>query len=82
MERNKKFECPEDILKKQDPELLNKWLLQSVAEICQSNRNEYPPRSIYQILCGVYQYMCSLNNSCPNFLDKKRSSFYKHSQGL
>ena len=68
-------QVPEDILKCSDPGTLCKWLTLYVAETRKKDGNEYPPKTIYQLLTGLLRHMRTLNPSCPNFLDTDNRAF-------
>lgn len=67
--------CPLELLSSRDPVLLSKWLSLFVNETRRSDGTLYPPKTIYQILCGLLRYSRSLNAEAPNFLDKNNKQF-------
>ena len=67
--------CPEDILDRQAPEDLNRWVSKFIAEARRTDGQKYTPRTIHQILSGLLRYMRSVSDSCPNILDKNDARF-------
>lgn len=66
-------------MKCSDVGALCKWLTLYVAETRKKDGNEYPPKTIYQLLTGLLCHMRALNPSCPNFLDTDNRAFtYLH----
>lgn len=57
---------PQDLLSSHDAPILCKWLCRYVIE--------YPPKSIYLLLCGLY-WICKSNGVPLNFLDRADSRF-------
>ena len=52
--RNPENECPEDLLSPFcSKEILNKWLCIYVTETPNQDRDAYPPKTIYELLCGI-----------------------------
>ena len=79
-ERNEHYpdeKCPEDILKKQDAEEIGKWFPIFIGEVRRSDGEDYPPRSIHQILSGLLRYMRTVDSNCPNFLDRRDPRFQR-----
>ena len=72
---NKK--CPKTLLESKDPTLLNKWLGAFVAETSKVNGDPYPPKTLYEILCGLLRHARLEDPSFPNFLDKNDTRFMK-----
>ena len=35
----------------------------------------YPPKTLYQLMCGLLRHMKECNSDCPNFLDTKDNQF-------
>jgi hypothetical protein len=48
--------CPENLLEAKDPELLTKWLGLFVAETSKVNGDPYPPKTLYELLCGLLRH--------------------------
>jgi hypothetical protein len=65
---------PEDLLECHDPATVNKWLCRYVLETRQENGSNYPPKSIYSLLCGI-QRVTRENNVPFSFLDKNDLRF-------
>ena len=57
---------PGDLLQSTDPD-----------ELCtrKKDSSSYPSKTIYLLLAGLLQSMCSLNPQCPNFLDSEINQF-------
>lgn len=68
--------CPEDLLtNKPTAEKLNLWLCRFMLEVRKGDGTPYPPKSLYQILCGFYRHARSHWKNCPNFVDKSNLAF-------
>ena len=67
--------CPEDILERQSPEVLNQWISKFIAEARRTDGQNYSPRSIHQILSSLLRYMRSVCDTAPNILDKNDTRF-------
>lgn len=79
-ERNKSFpeQCPENLLKEPNAEVLNYWLLIFVVEVHRKDGKPYPPATINNILSGLYRFCKSSVPTgviCPNFMDRKDPHF-------
>ena len=46
-----------------------------MAEVCQSDGQPYPPKSVHQLLCRILQYVCTKDPACPNFLARDDPRF-------
>ena len=70
--RNRRSEskCPDDIIQRDDAELLNKWLSLFVSEVRKSDGTKYPPQTIHLILCGLQRYMRRHNAAPVSIFDK------------
>ena len=66
---------PLDILDSPDTESLNKWLSFYVIETRNCKGENYPLKTLYQLLCGLLRYARNKNPLFPNFLDLKNPSF-------
>lgn len=66
---------PDDLLMSTDPAILNTHHSRFVLETRKSNGENYPPETLHYLLCGLLRHMRSTNPICPNFLDKKDSTF-------
>ena len=73
-EANPLDQAPADFLTCNEPEIVSKWLQKFVLETSQESGDPYPPKSLYAILCGLYQISQS-NGVSFNFLDKKDTRF-------
>ena len=67
--------CPPELLSSTDTVLLSKWLCLFVNETRRSDGTLYPPRTLYQLLCGLLRHCKSLNPEAPNFLDRNDHRF-------
>ena len=65
----------DDLLTSCDPAILNTHLSRFVPETRKANGEFYPPKTLHQLLCGLFQHMRDINPGCPNFLDKKDCRF-------
>ena len=79
-ERNKTAsyseQCPKDLLSnKPTTEELNLWLCRFVLEARKGDGTQYPAKSLYQILCGLYRHAKGQWEECPNFVDKSNVAF-------
>ena len=54
---------------------INKHLFRFVVEARKQNADDYPPRSIYLIICGLLQHMRDKGVIDKNFLDEHDSRF-------
>ena len=75
--RNEKSseKCPDDLLEEQCPEALDRWLSTFIAEVRRVDGDQYPPRTIHQLLSGVLRYMRSCSCDTPNVLDRRDTRF-------
>ena len=62
-------QCPEDLMEREDAELLNKWLAIFVNEVRRSDGSQYSPKSVYSLLCGLQRYLRRHSTSRINILD-------------
>ena len=67
---NPDAQVPVTLIEDGDPEELNKWLSFYVAETRNTKGAPYPPKTLYQLMCGLLRYMRSINPSAPDFLNK------------
>ena len=68
---------PEDLFTSNDTTALNLHLSRYALETRKNNGEQYPPKTIHLLLCGLLRHMRNVNPGCPNFLDKKDSRFKK-----
>ena len=69
---------PHDILEREyEADILCGCLQRFVSEARRSDGSSYPPRTLYQILCGLLRYSKSSQIDPPNFLDQKDARFRK-----
>ena len=69
---------PIDLLEKSyDAEVICDCLQRFVTEARQADGTEYPPKSLYQLLCGLLRYARQEKPDALNFLDRKDSRFKK-----
>ena len=60
-----------DILKQPyDCGAVSYWLVLFVTEARKDDDEQYPPRSLYQVACGILHFMCAKDPCAPNFLDQ------------
>ena len=65
---------PEDVLSSMDPGVICKWLCRYVLETRQENGKQYPPKTIYSLLCGLLRVSQDRGGSL-NFLNKLDARF-------
>ena len=70
---NEKF--PEDILFTDDKKLLCDCLCRFVLETRKASGEEYPPKTIFNILSGLLRHLRENKNDAVNFLDQSISKF-------
>ena len=69
---------PLDLLEKEyDPSVISECLQRFVSEARRADENNYPPKTIYQMLCGLLRYSRENQSDPVNFLDRKVSRFKK-----
>lgn len=56
-------------------ETMNYWLERFVMETRKKNGDEYPPKSLYYIVCGLLRHCRDMNVNDKNFLDPKDGRF-------
>ncbi|VDI45795.1 receptor-type tyrosine-protein phosphatase T [Mytilus galloprovincialis] len=56
-------------------ECMNYWLERFVMETRNQNGEEYPPKSLYYIVCGLLRHCRDMNVHDKNFLDQKDGRF-------
>ena len=79
-QRNKRMGStyPLDLLEKAyDPSIICECLQRFVSEARRANGTNYPPKTIYQILCGLLRHSRENQSDPSNFLDRKDSRFKK-----
>ena len=79
-QRNKRFaeKCPRDLFDKpHSTDAICDTLQRFVAEARRTNGTPYPPKTLYQILCGLLRYFREVQPNPPNFLDRKDTRFKK-----
>ena len=59
------------LLTEMNSESLNYWMQRFVLEVRKQDGSEYPPRSLYYIVCGLLRFMRDENIHNMNFLDEK-----------
>ena len=77
-QRNKRTEVkyPSDILEKEhECVVLCKCLKHFVSEARRGDGKPYPPKTLYQILCGLLRYLRQSQTNPPIFLDRKDFRF-------
>ena len=50
-------QCPSDLFVSESQEEICEWLCKFIAEACRSDGQEYTPRSLYLILCGLQRHL-------------------------
>lgn len=61
-----------DILKQPcDCGAIPHWLALFVMEARKGGGEQYPPKSLYQVLCGILRFMRPVDPCATNFLDQK-----------
>ena len=69
---------PLDLLEKEyDPSVISEWWQWFVSEARRVDGTNYPPKTIYQMLCGLLCYSRENQSDPVNFLDRKDSWFKK-----
>lgn len=69
---------PSDILEKPyDCDLVCNCLQRFVSEARRADGTEYPPKTLYQMLCGMLRHSKECQPDPPNFLDRKDVRFKK-----
>ena len=69
---------PIDLLEKSyDAEVICDCLHHFVTEARRADGTEYPPKSLYQLLCGLLRYARQEKSNTLNFSDRKDSRFKK-----
>lgn len=63
------------LLTEMTSETLNYWMQRFVLEVRKQDGSEYPPRSLYYIVCGLLRYLRDENIHNMNFLDEKDHRF-------
>ena len=67
-----------DILQKAyPPEILSSCLQRFVSEAKRTDGTSYPPKTLYQMLCGLLRYTKECQPDPPNFLDRNDARFKK-----
>ncbi|CAC5385968.1 unnamed protein product [Mytilus coruscus] len=54
---------------------MNHWLQRFVIEVRNKKGEEYPPKSLYSIICGLLRYCKDMNVNDKNFLEEKYLRF-------
>jgi len=57
---------------------MNYWLQRFIVEARRQDGAEYPPRSLYLIVCGLLRYLRSKGVHDNNFLDEKNINSDKY----
>lgn len=74
---NKWRESRENVpcMKEMNAEMLNYWLQRFVLEVRKQDDSEYPPRTLYFIVCGLLRHLRDENIHNMNFLDEHDHRF-------
>ena len=67
--------CPSNLLQCPVQVSLNYWLLLLVVEAHREDGQPYPPTSISNLLAGLYHECRKYDPNCPNFMNRKDSTF-------
>ncbi|XP_062598901.1 uncharacterized protein LOC134260347, partial [Saccostrea cucullata] len=62
-------------MKEMNAEMLNYWLQRFVLEVRKQDGSEYPPRTLYFIVCGLLRHLREENVHDMNFLDEHDHRF-------
>ena len=76
-QQNKRMDAtyPLDLLEKEyDPSVISECLQRFVSEARRADETNYPPKTIYQMLCGL---LCYSRENQSDFLDRKDNRFKK-----
>ena len=79
-QQNKRMDTnyPLDLMEKEyDPSVISECLQRFVSEARRADGTNYPPKTIYQMLCGLLCYSRENQSDPANFLDRKDSRFKK-----
>lgn len=79
-QRNKHCEdqCPEDLLDKEyPPSVMCNVLQKFITEARREDGSSYPPKTLYQLLCGLLRRSRNVQENPPNFLDRQDVRFKK-----
>ena len=68
--------CQDDLMKTSDAELLGKWLVHFIMEVCKKDGSKDPPSTIHLIHCGLQWIMHRSSNTPFNLFDKKDVRFH------
>ena len=74
-ERHPESPCPDDLLLTDNAEDLSFWLQKYVLETRKRNGEQYPPKTIYLLLCGLNRYMREKKSDSLNIFDYDNPSF-------
>ena len=74
-QKSRRAPVPEIFQKPYDFTALSHWLALFVTEVRKTDGEQYPPKSIYQLLCGILRFMRKQDAFAPNFLDQKDGHF-------
>ena len=72
---SKEEQCPADILKSSNAEILLKRHSLFVLEVCRKDGGKYPPTTIHLLLCGLQRIMCRSNANHFDIFDEKDIRF-------
>ena len=68
---------PSDILESYDSDLACNCLQQFVSKARRADGTQYPPKTLYQMLCALFCHSKVCQPDPPNFLDRKDVHFKK-----
>ena len=71
-------QCPIDLFNKTcPPDIICNVLQKFVTEARREDGSPYPPKTLYQLLCGLLRHSRGMQENPPNFLDQKDVRFKK-----
>ena len=74
--RHPESPCPPETVSSSFPkDVLSIWLPVFVLETRNQRGKKYPPKTLYNLLCGILREMRVQNPNYPNYLDKQDSTF-------
>jgi hypothetical protein len=79
-QQNKRCEdqCPEDLLDKEyPPSVMCNVVQKFITEARREDGSSYPPKTLYQLLCGLLRHSRNVQENPPNFLDRQDVRFKK-----
>ena len=65
---------PDDIFLRSAKDI-DKWLAHYAVETRNYKGEPYPPKTLYQLICGLSRHAKVINPECPNFMDRNNPAF-------